>query len=98
MRMVLLGLAKTAIGEVLSDLVLVYVEGGDDVDVADLIPTDGGVHKAGDYFVFGNLAVFVDALDEGGGAVSHADDCNVNFAHSDAPSRGRLEPMMYFEC
>ena len=68
-RMVLCGIGENGFRDVFAYLVVVDVEGCDDVDVADLIPTDGGVHEAGDSLVVRDLTVFVDALDEGGGAV-----------------------------
>jgi len=41
------------------------------------------VHQAGDLLVVVGVLVVVDSLNQGGGAVAHANDCNANFAHSE---------------
>jgi hypothetical protein len=60
--------------EVFADLLLIDVEGGDELDVADVVAAQFDVHQAGNFV--GRIGVFVvlDALDEGVGAVADADD------------------------
>ena len=72
-----------ACGEVLADLVGVDVEGGDELDVADVVAAEVDVHEAGDELVVGGVAVVVDALHERRGAVADAHD-----GDADAPILG----------
>ena len=62
------------LGEVLADLLGVDVERGRELDVADVVAAEVDVHEAGDGLVRVGVAVVVDALDEGVGAVADADD------------------------
>ena len=62
------------LGEVLADLLRVDVEGGDELDVADVVAAEVDVHQAGDFLGRVGVLVVLDALDEGVGAVADADD------------------------
>ena len=62
------------LGEVLADLLGVDVEGGDELDVADVVAAEVDVHQAGDLLGRVGVLVVLDALDEGVGAVADADD------------------------
>ena len=62
------------LGEVLADLVGVDVEGGRELDVADVVAAEVDVHQTRDLLVRIRVLVVLDALHEGGGAVAHADD------------------------
>ena len=75
------GLDEDGLGEVLADLVGVDVEGGDEVEVVDVVVAQEGVHDAGDFLALGGVAVEVDALHERGGAVADPDDGDVDLAH-----------------
>jgi hypothetical protein len=41
------------VGEILADLVLRHVEGGDELDVADVVAAEVDVHETGDELVVG---------------------------------------------
>ena len=71
-RVVLAGPDRFA--EVLADLRRVDVEGGREFDVADVVAAEVDVHQARDLLGGVGVAVVVDALDEGRGAVADADD------------------------
>ena len=75
--------ADDGLREVLADLVGVDVEGGHELDVADVVAAEVDVHQARDELVVGGVAVVVDALHERGGAVADADD-----GDADAPVLG----------
>ena len=77
---VLLGGATMASARVLAHLVLVDVEGGDHLDVADVVAAQDQVHETRDELVFRGFPVFVDALDKGRRTVAQADDCYVDLA------------------
>ena len=62
------------LGEVLADLLGVDVEGGDELDVADVVAAEVDVHQARDFLGGVGVLVVLDALDEGVGAVADADD------------------------
>ena len=62
------------LGEVLADLLGVDVEGGDELDVADVVAAEVDVHQAGHFLGGVGVLVVLDALDEGVGAVADADD------------------------
>ena len=62
------------LGEVLADLLGVDVEGGDELDVADVVAAEVDVHQAGHFLGRVGVLVVLDALDEGVGAVADADD------------------------
>ena len=62
------------LGEVLADLLDVDVEGGDELDVADVVAAEIDVHQAGHLLGGVGVLVVLDALDEGVGAVADADD------------------------
>ena len=61
------------LGEVLADLLGVDVEGGDELDVADVVAAELDVHQARDFVRGVGVLVVLDALDEGVGAVADAD-------------------------
>ena len=62
------------LGQVLADLVLVDVEGGHELDVADVVAAEVDVHQPGDEVVVLGVLVVVAALDEAARAVADADD------------------------
>ena len=66
---------------VFADLVGVDVEGGDEVDVADVVAAEVRVHDARDRLLVAGVAVEVDALHQRGGAIPYADDGHVYLAH-----------------
>ncbi len=71
-RVVLAGPDRFA--EILSDLRGVDVEGGGELDVADVIATEVDVHQSRHALGGVGVAVVVNALHERRGAVSDADD------------------------
>src|SRR5262249_28090082 len=71
-RVVLAG--PDRLGEVLADLLAVDVEGGRELDVADVVAAQVHVHEAGDALGGIGVLVVVDALHERVRAVAHADD------------------------
>src|SRR5206468_733746 len=56
------GLRVDRLGEVLADLVLVDVEGGHELDVADVVAADVHVHEARDELVVLGVPVVITAL------------------------------------
>ena len=66
--------------EVLADLVLRDVEGGGELDVADVVAAEVDVHEAGDEVVGRRVLVVLDALDERAGAVADPDDRDADLA------------------
>ena len=62
------------LAEVLADLRRVDVERGGELDVAHVVAAEVDVHQARDALRAVGVAVVVDALDEGRGAVADADD------------------------
>ncbi len=75
-RVVLAG--PDRLGEVLADLLLVDVERGGELDVADVVAAEVDVHEARDSAVRVGVLVVLDALHERVGAVAHADDRNAH--------------------
>jgi hypothetical protein len=73
--------------QVAADLALVDVEGGGELDVADVVTAEPRVHEAGDEGVVGRLAVILNSLDERRCAVADADDGDSNRSHG-----GLLKP------
>ena len=71
-RVVLAG--PDRLGEVLADLVRVDVEGGRELDVADVVAAEIDVHQPGHARVGIGVLVVVDALHERVRAVADADD------------------------
>src|SRR6185295_5439523 len=82
------GLRVDRLGQVLADLVLVDVEGGDELDVADVVAAQVDVHQPGDEVVLLGVLVVVPALDEAARAVAHADDRDADLAVAAAPRAG----------
>ena len=76
------------LGQVLADLVLVDVEGGDELDVLDVIAAEVDVHQARDEVVLLGVLVVVAALDEAARAVADADDRDADLAVAAAPGAG----------
>ena len=68
------------LGQVLADLVLVDVEGGHELDVADVVAAQVDVHQARDEVVLLGVLVVVAALDQAAGAVADADDRDADLA------------------
>src|SRR4051794_7161308 len=66
------------LGEVLADLLGVDVEGGDELDVADVVAAEVDVHQPRDFVGRIGVLVVLDALDEAVGAVADADDRDAN--------------------
>ena len=69
------------LGEVATDLLAVDVERGDELHVTDVVAAEVDVHQAGHPRVRVGVLVELDALDEGRGAVAHADDGDSNRTH-----------------
>jgi hypothetical protein len=68
------------LGEVLADLRLVDVEGGHELDVADVVSAEAHVHEPRDEGPFLGVLVVVAALDEAARAVPDADDRDADLA------------------
>ena len=68
------------LGQVLADLVLVDVEGGHELDVADVVAAEVDVHQPGDEVVVLGVLVVVATLDEAARAVADADDRDADLA------------------
>ena len=68
------------LGQVLADLVLVDVEGRDELDVPDVVAAQADVHQPGDEVVLLGVLVVVPALHEAARAVAHADDRDADLA------------------
>src|SRR5690606_24839936 len=65
-----------------ADLLGVDVEGGDELDVADVVVTEAHVHQARHPLGRVRVAVVVNALHQRGGAVTDADDGDTYGAHT----------------
>ena len=74
------GLGVDRLGQVLADLVLVDVERGHELDVADVVAAQVDVHQARDEVVGLGVLVVVAALDEAAGAVADAHDRDADLA------------------
>ena len=68
------GLGVDRLGEVLADLVLVDVERGHELDVADVVAAQVDVHQARHELIVRGVLVVVAALDQAAGAVADAHD------------------------
>src|SRR5262249_48154942 len=77
---------EDGLAEVAADLALVDVERRRELDVADVIAPEPGVHQAGDELVVRGVPVVLDTLDESGGAIANTDD-----GYSDGPHGVLLE-------
>src|SRR5207247_6064810 len=66
--------------QVLADLVAVDVEGGHELDVADVVATQVDVHEARHEVTIGGVLVVVAALHEAARAVAHTDDRDADLA------------------
>src|SRR2546430_7144585 len=78
--------------QVLADLLAVDVEGGGELDVAHVVAAEVHVHQARHPLGGGGVAVVVDALHEGRGAVAHADDGHPRPLGLMAPGSVRRRP------
>ena len=78
-RVVLGGVDR--LGEVLADLLVVDVEGGDELHVGDVVVAEGDVHEPRDGAAGVGVLVVLDTLDQGGGAVAHSHDGYSNRTH-----------------
>ena len=78
------------VGEVLADLALHDVEGGGELDVADVVPAEIHVHEAGDELFVVRVLVVLAALEQRVGAVADADDRDANLAVVDARAPVRV--------
>ena len=74
------GLGVDRLGQVLADLVLVDVEGGDEIDVADVVAAQVDVHQTRYELVVLGVLVVVAPLDEAARAVADADDRDADLA------------------
>ena len=90
------------LAEVLADLVLVDVEGGDELDVADVVAAEVDVHQARDEVVVVRVLVVVATLDEAARAVADADDGDADLAVAAPPGARpgirRRRPFLPFRC
>ena len=57
-----IGCGVDGVSQVLAHLVLVDIESGDEIDIADMISAQVGVHQAGDKIGFIGVAVIMNAL------------------------------------
>ena len=76
--MVLFWPAEDGLAEVEADLGGVDVEGGDELDVADVVAAEHHVHEAGDGLGRVGVAVVLEALHQRAGAVADAGDGQPN--------------------
>ena len=75
------GRGEHRLGEVFAHLILINIKGGDEVDIANVVTAQVNVHYPRHELVFFSFLVEVDPLDKRAGAVSHADDGNIDFGH-----------------
>ena len=81
------------LGNVVADLGVRDIEGGGYLDVADMIAAEIGVHEPGDGLVSVGITVVGQPLDEGGGAVPHADEADADLPRThDCTSSGCDRP------
>ena len=80
--MVLFGSAAIASARSRPDLVASDIEGRDHLDVAHRVATQIDMHQAGNALVRGAIAVELDALDQGSGAIADADDTDANLTQT----------------
>src|SRR5205814_7465600 len=73
------GLGEDRFGKVEAHLVLVDVEGGDKLDIADVIAAEVDMHESRDRGLRRRVAVVVHALDQRRGAVAYPHDGHANF-------------------
>ena len=73
-------MGENGLAQVLAHLVGAHVEGGRELDVADVIAAQVGVHQAGNELVPRGAPVILHALYQGRGTVAHADDGHSDFA------------------
>ena len=78
---VLFSLAPIASARSRPTFLRVDVEGGDELDVADVVVAELDVHQTGDALVGLRVAVVVHALDERAGAVADTDDRYADRGH-----------------
>src|SRR4029450_10749023 len=78
-RVVLAG--DDRLGQVHADLLGVHIERRDEVHVVDVVVAEGHVHETRNAVVGVGVAVVLDALDEGRGAVTYTDDGDADGAH-----------------
>src|SRR5204863_9127526 len=76
------GPGENRLREVEPDLVLVDVERGDELDVADVVAAQVDVHQARDGFLGRRAAVVMNPLDQRGGAVANPHDGHSNLVVS----------------
>ena len=79
------GLGVDRLGQVLADLVLVDVESGHEVDVADVVAAQVDVHQPRHEVVVFGVLVVIAPLDEAARAVAHADDRDTDLAVTATP-------------
>jgi len=83
--LVQLGGANEGFGDVPADLARVYVEGRHDLDVARGVAAELPVHEP-DGVMRALASIEMDALDEGAGAVAHADHRDSDVVHQPSDS------------
>ena len=69
---------NNGLGEVLADLLVVNIESCDELDIGDVVVAEDDVHEARNGLVGLCIAVELDTLHQGGGAVADADDSDAN--------------------
>jgi hypothetical protein len=79
-----IGWGEDCLGEVLTHLVFVNIEGGHEIDVAYMVSPQINVHQAGHEFLLFCSLVMVNALHQRGSAVTHPDDSYIYFTHLDS--------------
>ena len=92
-RVVLAG--EDRLGEVLADLVGVDVEGGGELDVADVVAAEVHVHEARDLLGGIGVLVVLDALHERARAVADADDRDADLLVASAVAAGAVRSSIH---
>ena len=80
------GRGGKGVGEVVPDLALGDVEGGDKLDIGDVIAAEVEMHDPGDRGRAGRVPVEFDALHQGRGAVPDPDQRHPDFRQQNLPA------------
>jgi hypothetical protein len=67
--------------QVLAHLVLVDIDGGYEIDIADVIAAKVDMHQAGYELIFLGILVIMHPLYKGGCAVPNTNNCYIYFSH-----------------
>ncbi|MGA8550165.1 MAG: hypothetical protein WB678_08005 [Stellaceae bacterium] len=86
----IVGRGGDGLGQIPTDFSLGDVEGSDEIDIGDVIAAEVEMHDPGNGPVTGRVAVELDALHQGRGAVSDADERDPDFRQREPPRRQPL--------